>query len=72
MGVFQVDRRGAEIGVWDSFLRGGNSMRKDRARPPGRGGWFRGWSMAGVLGLLLDEPLRSTLNSGSIFTFPEN
>lgn len=44
-------------------------MSKDRARPPGGVVWFRGWSMAGVLGLLLDEPLRSTLNSGSIFTF---
>lgn len=68
MGVFQADRRGAEIGVRDSFLRGGNSMNKARAWPP-RGVGFKGWSMAGVLGLLLDEPLRSTLNSGSIFIF---
>lgn len=50
-----------------ALLGGGTSKNKDR--PNLLRGNFHGLSMAGVLGLLLEELLRSSLNSGSIFIF---
>lgn len=68
MGVFQAEWRGAETGVWGGLLGEGHGMSEDRAGPA-QGG-LQGLSVAGVLGLLLEEPWRSRLNSGSIFIFP--
>lgn len=68
LGFFRQTGEVLKLGCGDCFLGVGNSMSKDRAWPP-EWGQFKGWSMAGVLGLLLDKPLRSPLNSGSIFTF---